>query len=235
LNKHLFRQSLFLAITILTSAAALLRILDFSPSLFGILFSIALWIIYISSKKDAGDIEGLAFLCGVVKALYIVVWVLVVLAAVIALLLMFVPQSMYSVFMQYGSFYPYYSDFYTILPATGNTFFIWIGAAILILSAAAGVVNCLFVKKLYAMVRSLRSCIEGKSYSLVQAEPVRKWLLVLGILLACAFWALSSGRIDAVATVCSSVAMILSSVWIGNLSESSFDSDPYGKRSEWYS
>ena len=66
---------------------------------------------------------------------------------------------------------------------------------------------------------SLRDCMNKPGWFPEEAEPLRKWMLVLGILSCLGIFGYALNDQSSFQNVCRGVAMILGSVWIRNLDD----------------
>ena len=106
-----------------------------------------------------------------------------------------------------------------ILNFFGQHGMIWLGLAFLLVAVLVAVINFLFNRRFCVFTESLRDCMNKPGWFPEEAEPLRKWMLVLGILSCLGIFGYALNDQSSFQNVCRGVAMILGSVWIRNLDD----------------
>lgn len=237
-----FSGSLFLAVCILMTVSASMVLLDGYLNILSILYAISFWQLYSSSKKGK-PLAGFRLGCGTIKATEIILWVVIGILIVCGILVMFVPQATVStaVDMTFDIVDDFYDD--DILEESfnrlGSTAFIWGGILMLVSAVGLAVVNMLYIRRLLIFVRTLEGSMDQPGRFPEETEPVRKWMMILGVLSCLGILGSMSGDYDSMQSVCRGACMIVGSVWIKNLDDYRMDDPIYESYhtndSTWYS
>ena len=156
------------------------------------------------------------------ERMWIVGWVFAGIFAVVGLMLMFIPSSVVASAVDFsvditGPESEELLD--TILNFFGQHGMIWLGLAFLLVAVLVAVINFLFNRRFCVFTESLRDCMNKPGWFPEEAEPLRKWMLVLGILSCLGIFGYALNDQSSFQNVCRGVAMILGSVWIRNLDD----------------
>lgn len=212
---------MFLAISILITFSALLGLIGGTIDVFSVLLAISFWMLY-SNAKTGKALSGFGLGIGTVKAMWIVGWVITGVFAVVGIMLMFIPRSVISSAMDYsisitGPGSEELLD--SILDFFAQYGVIWLGVVLLLLAVVIAVINILYNRRFYQFTESLRDCMDKPDWFPEEAEPLRKWMLVLGILSCLGIFGYLFNDQSSLQNVCRGVSMILGSVWIRNLND----------------
>ena len=234
-----FREPLFLAITILMTASAALSLFSTRGTGIGmeinmsaaipILYAVALWLIYGEFRKDKTQYSttGLAIASGTTKAEFILMWVAVALVIVCVIFVILFGHLL----VNYLDL-PFIENVPEILDLPGVT-----GAAYVPLQSAPGlstpviiaviiggavaialliVFNLCFIKKLHRFTKSVCVSLKEDRLNIECVKPVKAWLIVLAVF--CFIGAAGSASVSIIgfiALVCQGLASIFASVLIG--------------------
>lgn len=221
MKREIFTTTQFLAICILITLSALLGLVGGSIDVFSVLLAISFWMLY-SNAKNGKELSGFGLGIGTVKAMWIVGWVFAGIFAVVGLMLMFIPSSVVASAVDFsvditGPESEELLD--SILNFFGQHGMIWLGLAFLLIAVLVAVINFLFNRRFCVFTESLRDCMNKPGWFPEEAEPLRKWMLVLGILSCIGIVGYTLNDQSSFQNVCRGVAMILGSVWIRNLND----------------
>lgn len=221
MKREIFTTTQFLAICILIAISALLGLIGGSIDVFSVLLAISFWMLY-SNAKNGKELSGFGLGIGTVKAMWIVGWVFAGIFAVVGLMLMFIPSSVVASAVDFsvditGPESEELLD--AILNFFGQHGMIWLGLAFLLVAVLVAVINFLFNRRFCVFTESLRDCMNKPGWFPEEAEPLRKWMLVLGILSCLGIFGYALNDQSSFQNVCRGVAMILGSVWIRNLDD----------------
>lgn len=178
--KDIFSDTIFLIVAILMSASTLMNLANKEINVFGILFTIAFWLLYATAKSSENEFKqtGLKLFSGTVKAVYIVLWVAVGILGVACILVLVGSSFLSSMLYNYSGFGEF-GGLYGMLAyaSVGLIAFICV-----FLIAFVIVMNIFFVKKIHKFAKSL--CVSAKQgqFALEKVKAARQWLFVLGIL-----------------------------------------------------
>ncbi len=202
--RAIFRDPMFLAITILMTVSCALGSIGFSSAngrihfslgIIGILYVIGLWMIYASAKKDDDSfISGLSFTSGVIKAYKIVIWVVIIALLVGAVLCFIAGPTLMKTFSLGGVQFHLYDDIgseiFDEIPDLlnhekfgylSNFVLLGFGIAFIIADAVLLVVNLCFIKRLHRFTKSLCDSVKTGVYEVVDAKPSKAWLIVSAV------------------------------------------------------
>ncbi len=175
--------NLFLTVCILISASTLLSIV--SIPVIKILFTIFLWLVYVSAKKGSADGEKMRLISGTVFANYVVNWVvagaLVLLAfIVIVFSSMLTGSGLMDHLGSYlsGSGLSIPGGLGTILSFSG----VFIGIILIIVAAVVAVVNYIGIRSIHSFAKSLYTSVQSGEVKIEKYNAAKNWLMALGIL-----------------------------------------------------
>jgi hypothetical protein len=239
MRRDIFSGTFFLVISILATAEASASVMNSAPDVLGILFSVALWLMY-ASAKSGGEIRGARMGCGTAIALFVVNWVAVGLLAAAAAAVMFLPQAIYDNMGRI--YYAFGSDaartisglLSRLISSAGGVAFVWMGLFLLVLAAALIVVNLFFGRWLMLFARSLKFSAEMDIWDVEKASPLSKWMFVLGILMSCGLILIFSDGMAAFQSGCAGAAMIVASRWLKYEVVPTCACETEQPQSEWY-
>lgn len=205
-----FSSQLFLIMTILVTAGAVLSLVSSSFNLFAILFSISLWLLYASATSEKAPFEptGMKMNYGFLMAIWIILWVCVGLLFIGGLIVMFISSAI-PYFFSSVPYFNIFTDYSGLTVAVS----IAIGFLLILISCAMAFINIFCFYNAYKFARSLYACAFSGGCA-VKARTVRIWMLVVGIIdclsIFTAFGSINA-FIAAFGTICIGVAMICSS------------------------
>lgn len=238
-----FTHSLFLAAGILLSISVLLGLVGGTVDILGILYTIAFWMIFTGARANKQPISGTGLFCGTVKASWIIGWVVTGIVAIAGIVVMFAPTVDVETFMDYsfsfnGEPMPVDDTFDRVFSVFGTHSFIWLGVGLLLLAVIIALLNLLYTRRLMALTRSIADGIDRSDAIIVEAEPTRKWMMVLGIISCLGIIGASIGSDSAMQSVCRGVSMILGSLWIKELPNFRYEDPIYTaappEEENWY-
>ena len=200
----IFRDPMFLTLTILMTVSAALGSVGFSAAngkmhlslgILSILFVVGLWLIYGAAKKDDSSfISGLSFTSGVVKAYKIIMWVAIVALLVGAILCFIAGPTLLKSFSWGGIDWHLVddipSDVIDEIPDIinhdkfgyfSNFMLIGIGIALIVADVVLLIVNLCFIKKLHRFTKSLCDSVKSNVYDVKDAVPSKNWLIVSAV------------------------------------------------------
>jgi len=241
MRREIFTTTLFLAICILTTISALLGFVGGTIDVISVLLAIAFWMLY-SSAKNGKELSGFGLGIGTMKAMWIIGWIVAGVFAVAGVLVMFVPSSVVSTAVD-SSIVIAGPDSEEIMDAVleffGQYGMIWLGVGLLLLALLIAVVNIMYTRRFYQFGGSLRDCMGKPEWFPEETEPLRKWMMVLGILACIGILGYALDDQSSLQTVCRGVSMILGSVWIKNLNDYRLEEpiieNPHSNEGSWYS
>jgi len=221
LYREVFRDPLFLIICILVTASAVLSFLftkdgsgkyTFSIGILDILYAIALWLIFAAARNEnrfSGT--GLAMASGVVKASFIITWIVAVIVLVAGVLVVvFGPLAIESIDFDFTRNAPVLQT-NLISPAPGGSGsiplpegFEWldgldsldgldkiphitsislrlIGAALIIAAIVVAVINMLYTRNLHRFTKSLCTSLANDRYNIEKANTSKVWLIISAV------------------------------------------------------
>ena len=188
-----FRQPLFLAICILMTIATAISAFNISVdsesgsihigSSFNILYlllMIGVWIIYGKAKKDASPISGMKLVSGVIKAKYILAYILY------GFILSFVPLFIVMfafVGLRYIALPEQFENWMDSLPFKLSTAaLLLIGALVAIVCIVGIVINAVFYRRVHKFTKSACLVESGSAEHVECADIARGWYLVFGVI-----------------------------------------------------
>jgi len=234
MDKRIFSKSNFLVICILFTAASICSLVNSVVDIFAILNAIALWIIYSSSKSE-NKLEGVKFLGGITKALFIVKWVAVGILTCTGISIMLIPTAWLNKVWYYSNI-NFYMPYSSIIQKATNVAVVWIGLFFLIVATIIAVINILFTRKLYKLIYDVDYCYNVETRELNNIKSISVWLLVLGILTSIGVLSIFSNSYSALYSGCLGAAMIMSSIFIKNeLLGVPVTKDQSYPKNDWYS
>ena len=175
------KDTLFLVICILMSAACLLSLTGGNLPLINILSTIFLWLTYAQSRKDIADWNHLRCVSGTVFAQYVINYVLagvvllvgVILAAAFTFLASDA-ELFDSVLAEVGEI-PYAAEVLASLS----------GGLLLVACAVAAAViivfNILFTRQIHRFAQSVYRSVQAQTLSLQRVKAAKNWLFVGGV------------------------------------------------------
>ena len=237
--EEVFREPLFLAITIMMTVAAVLtlftgvRIGDRSFGLnmgaaIPVLYAVALWLIFTEFRKPVSQhsTTGLAIASGTTKAVFIITWVAVVMVAVIVVLVILFGNLLVNYLP-----YPFIQDLPDILDIPGVTGVSnvpmqghpGISIALVIGIAIAGavaialliVINLCFYKKLHRFTKSTCESLRNDHLQIECVRPVKGWLIAFAVLqFLGAAASIATNPMATISGICEGLSSIFASVLI---------------------
>ena len=239
-----FREPLFLAITILMTVAAAVSLftgisiggrteLNMAAAI-PILYAVALWLIFAEFRSDKQQYSttGLAIASGTTKAVVIITWIAVGIVAVVMVLLILFGHLL----VNYITF-PFIEDFPDIMDIPGAFGASYVplqsmprqtvpglDTAMILVIVICGVVaiailvilNIFFYKKLHRFTKSLCVGLKNDYLQVDCVKPVKAWLIVMAVITFIgALSAIKLGPLSAVGSICQGLAAIFASVLIG--------------------
>lgn len=215
--RSVFSHPLFLTIAILMTVSAGLGVLSGSFDVFSILFAVAGWILYCSSKNQPViNLKGLSLASGTVFASEIVIWVCAGIVAVCGVLCMAI-FPLISGFL-YGSLERFFDDRafsgLVISDVSMAIVGVLVGVVLLVLAVLLVLYNIFFVRKAHAFVKSLYESAQTGVYSVVCARTVTSWLLALGIIEAVGLLGCTGDVLLVLAGLSSAAVYFVAYVWM---------------------
>ena len=240
-----FREPLFLAITILMTVSAAvtlfsgIRLGEYSTGLnlaaaIPILYAVALWLIFAEFRTDKAQYSttGLAIASGTTKAVVIITWIAVGMVAVIMVLLILFGHLL----VNYLTI-PFIEDFPDILdipgalgaahvplqgaprqtvPGLDTAMILLIVICGVLAIAALVVLNIFFYKKLHRFTKSLCVSLKNDYLQVDCVRPVKAWLIVMAVITFLgAAGAIALNPVAAIGSICQGLAAIFASVLVG--------------------
>lgn len=221
-----FSDVLFLIVCILVSVSTLFSSIvvstnawgqtsaSFSPDVFGILFTIFLWMTYSSAKKGNINIKSLRSTSGTTFAMYIVVWVAVGLFGVCGILLLVAGNAVGGELMS-GLVDEMGSDaaiLYELGLGSAGAAFTLIALIVLLAAGILTVYNIFFYGALHKFAKSLYTSAQNGFENIQKANACGIWLLVIGILNA--ITSFGGGFTGFIAGAAQAATYIILFVWI---------------------
>ena len=240
--RYIFRDPLFLVLVILETAACIIMLCSGSIASYSstggnvsvnigadipsILFTIALWLIFAQAKKPGPGFgtAGFTIASGVVKAIWILLWIvigimavaLVGFAAVGGEILENLPPEIFD--------FDFDIDIPNALGASRTitpemTLFIpaVIVAIIAVVLIVLIVINLLYVRKLHKFAKSVCVSLKTGMLDIKCAGAVRGWMIAGFVLECLSILTVFSGRINAlivIAQICSAAATLIAAILI---------------------
>ena len=244
--RTVFSDYRFMVIAILETAAAILSMVGVNTSsttfnvggvsitisVFPILFTIALWIIYASAKsRGSMGTTGLAMASGTLKAMLIVIWVGVIIMIVVAVLLLlagnfatldFDSGELSEIIRQLemeldglpvGKGFYYGKD----LIDTGR---IVIAIICIVVAVIVFALNITCMRKLHRFAKSVCVSLKTNNYHIRYPRAARNWLIALAVFAfigtAGSFFGGSVSVFAGISSLCSGIAAVLGASLISN-------------------
>lgn len=221
-----FSDVLFMIVCILVSVSTLFSSIQvstnvwggtstsFSPDVFGILFTIFLWMTYSSAKKGNINIKSLRSTSGTTFAMYIVMWVAVGILGVCGLLVLVAGNAVGGSIM--GSLVDELGSdaaiFYELGLGSAGAAFTFIAIVILLMAGVFAVFNIFFVGGLHKFAKSIYTSAQNGFENIVKANSCSIWLLVMGIINV--LGSFSGGFTGFIAGAAQSATYIILFIWI---------------------
>lgn len=240
MRRDIFTTTLFLAICILMTISTVIGLVDGTMDILGILYVIAFWQLY-STARSGKDLAGFGLGIGTVKASWIIGWIVAGVLAVCGVIIMFIPSSAVHTAVDYSFSItgPGSEELLDdVLEFFGQYGMIWIGVILLLIAVVVAVINILYTKRFYTFARSLRDCMDKPEWFPEEAEPLRKWMFVLGILGCLGILGGLYDDSSSIQSVSRGVSLILGSIWIKNLPDYRIEQitvDTSSTEDSWYS
>ena len=239
LYESIFREPLFLAITIMMTVAAAITLFTgvrVGESSYGlnlgaaipILYAVALWMIFAEFRKNTAQhsTTGLAIASGTTKAVFIITWVAVVMVAVLVVILVLFGNLLVNYLP-----YPFIQDLPDILDIPGITGasyvpmqayqgintavvlgIVFVGALVI---AALIVVNLCFYKKLHRLTKSACESLKYDHLQIECVKPVKAWLIVFAVVqFLGALGSVKYNPLGVVSGLCEGLSSVFASVLI---------------------
>lgn len=221
-----FSDVLFMIVCILVSVSTLFSSIQvstnvwggtstsFSPDVFGVLFTIFLWMTYASAKKGNINVKSLRSTSGTTFAMYIVMWVAVGILGLCGLLLLVAGNALGGSIM--GSLVDELGSDAAILYELGlgsaGAAFTLIAIVILLMAGVFAVFNIFFVGGLHKFAKSIYTSAQNGFENIVNANSCSIWLLVMGIINV--LGSFSGGFTGFIAGAAQSATYIILFIWI---------------------
>ncbi len=210
----LFKDSFFLVLCILQSAALLFEFCCSNFSVLGILFTIFLWLIYAQSKNNITDIKNMRSISGTIFAKYVINWVVCGIFAFFGILL----TAFYSVLSVYGidimnmlrdKLDNFGGKYYGFLVRNLSVGVILIGIIFIIAAIVVAVINVFATRSIHRFAQSVYQSSENSAIPIVKKNTAQSWFLVIGILKGIsAFFALSGNAFGFLTAGCSAAVYV---------------------------
>lgn len=188
---------------------------SFSPDVFGVLFTIFLWMTYTSAKKGNINVKSLRSTSGTTLAMYIVMWVVVGLLGLAGILLLVSGNALGSEFMdaipsEVGGAFA--EIIYELGINSIDALFTLFAIIMLFIAGIFAVVNIFFYGSLHKFAKSLYTSAQNGFENIQKAKTCSTWLIVVGILNALSSF--SGGFAGFIAGAAQSATYIILFVWI---------------------
>ena len=180
-----FSNALFLVVCILVTVSTVFSSFtptdtsqSFSPDVLGILFSIFLWITFVSAKKGNINVKSLRSTSGTTFAMYIVMWVAVGILGLCGLLLLVAGNALGGSIM--GSLVDELGSDAAILYELGlgsaGAAFAFIVIIVLIIAGLLAVYNIFFIGGLHKFAKSIYTSAQNGFENIEKANSCSIWL-----------------------------------------------------------
>lgn len=187
------KDELFMVLCILETISVGAGILGGSFNLFGILFTIFMWLVWSRARSGLLDVASMRRISGTVYATYVIEWVVCGLLAVCGFAMFAISSTIdsyvneiYSTLAEFDIAY-LYDELIAILREAGITtnifsiLFIILGIVMVVAAIAIAIVNVFGTRKLHRFAKSLYIGAESEDPVVVSANGAAIWMLICGI------------------------------------------------------
>ena len=189
-----FSQPLFRTICILMTIATVISAFSISVNsesgsfkmgsslnIFSLLLTIGAWIIYGKAKKDDSPLSGMKLVSGVIKAKYIIAYILY--GLFLSFIPLFIIMFAFVGLPRYIALPEQFENWMDSLPFKLSTVAVLlIGAFIAVVCIAGIVINAVFYRRVHKFTKSACLVESGNAEKVECADVARGWYMVFGVI-----------------------------------------------------
>ena len=220
-----FSNALFLVVCILVTVSTVFSSFtptdtsqSFSPDVLGILFSIFLWITFVSAKKGNVSVKSLRSTSGIVLAMYILMWVVIGLFVIAGAIFLVIGNDAGKFLEAVMVELPYETryEIANIISELGissiDDILVFFAIVAFVSAGIATVLNILFYGSLRKFAKTLYTSALNGADSIKKASVCSIWLLIVGIFTALTIF--NSSGAEIIAKISQSATYIILFIWI---------------------
>ena len=212
----MLNSPLYLAVCILSSAAAMFNLYNKNFPLIGILITIFLWLIFANAKKGFADSDRMRCVSGAIFAQYVLIWVAVGFLVAVGGVVCLVFANPAGRNMLLSALYNYNGSYVGTLADLMSISLLLPAIIVVIIASVAAMINIFGIRSVHRFAKSLYESAASGNLAVIKRSAAQGWLMVFGIFSAIGAVCSAFGDgVSFLASACYSAVCIIGSVLIG--------------------